>query len=434
MTEASTPATTENPLKKAYWLGRVDPRPLALFRLLFCSVVLFDLLARLGEVRAFLSDEGWAPAETIPRFSDSWSLFRLVGSPPAVMALYLAGVATVVAVLVGYRTRLAQVAMYVFLASAHFRNGRFFGTGLDHVTGTLSFWLLFADTGAVWSMDWLRKRRDGSAVPALGLRLLQWQVALIFFFASLSKWATWRDGLAIYHVLQIKGFTTPLGPALVAWPWLCIALNWLVLCLELAVPLLLIPLAPLAPRWMRAAGILGGTALFIGIQAVLEVGCFAELMIAGLSLFVLPEWLDRLGWAGRSKATEAAPVTGEAAVPGSNRPFRRRDHPARSRDLVAGRAPRPCAHGRPDRGGVAPDQDAAALGNVHRSAEPVQQLVDRRRNPRRRYPPGGPRRRRAGNRRRAVAWGALGGAPIRDDVAQCRTDPQAGGGFRLPGV
>ena len=304
---------TENPLRREYWLGTVDPRPLALFRLLFGTVVLFDLLQRSPDVRIFLSDEGFAPRATSPWLSASWSLFRLVGSPPAVMMLYLAGCASVVAVLVGYRTRLAQVAMFVFLASLAARDPSFV-TGPDHFIGVMSFWLLFADSGAVWSVDWLRHGRETRAVPALALRLLQWQFGVVLFFASEAKWAAWGNGLGIYHITQYRDWITPLGATFMAWPAVCIALNWMVISFEVAIPLLLIALAPLAPRWCRAAGVLAGSALFIGMFCFVRVGSYPELLLAGLTLFALPEWLDRLGLGSRP-AEVRPPITASRWIP-----------------------------------------------------------------------------------------------------------------------
>ncbi len=337
---------TENPLTKEYWFGKVDPRPLALFRLLLGAVILFDLLHRLSQVRVFLSAEGLDPRDQLSATGFTWSLFRLTESPTAVMLLYVAGCASVAAFLVGYRTRLAQVAMFVFLASLHFRSPPFAGASTDRVMETMSFWLLFTDCGAVWSLDWVAKRRAGRPVPAIGLRLVQWQFGLILLVGALAKQKTWSDGLAIYHVLQVRTFATPLGAALVAWPRLCFALTWLVLGLEVAVPLLLIPLAPLAPRLMRAAGILLGLGLFLGILLTLKVGCFTELMMLGFVLFVLPEWLDRAGWiVPLDQAARAALAAPERGTPGI---LHRLGHPmavalgmAQARASSCGRCSRP---------------------------------------------------------------------------------------------
>ncbi len=293
------PTTSENPFRKAYWLGTTDPRPLALFRLLFGSVTLFDLLNRIADVPVFLSDQGFALPMHVPGLSSSWSLFRLVGSPTAVMIAYLAGCISVATVTVGYRTRLAQVAMYVFLASLAARNANFARLGPDRVIGAMSFWLLFADSGAIWSLDWISRRRSGGPVPAIGLRLLQWQFGLILLCAGLSKLQSWNSGLALYRYFQMREIATPLSVALLGWPGLCFALTRLVPLLELTVPALLIPLAPLSPSRVRAAGLLACSALFLGILGCLQIGDFPELMLSGQALFVLPAWFDRLGWLGR---------------------------------------------------------------------------------------------------------------------------------------
>ena len=113
---------TENPLKKEYWFGTVDPRPLALFRVLFGSVILVDYLSRIPDVRILLSDEGLAPRQSTAGLG--WSLFQYVGAPPAVMLLYVAGLLALAALVAGYRTRLAQVATFVFVASVAGRNPR----------------------------------------------------------------------------------------------------------------------------------------------------------------------------------------------------------------------------------------------------------------------------------------------------------------------
>ena len=156
-----TEDVTENPFKKEYWLGTVDPRPLALFRLLFGSVILVDYLSRLSEVPLFLSDEGFAPRHAMATVSPSWSLFLLVGSPTwAVMLLYLAGVLAAAALMAGYRTRFAQAALFLFEAWMTSRNPAF-TTGADHLIGVMSFWLLFANTGAVWSIPIAPERRRG---------------------------------------------------------------------------------------------------------------------------------------------------------------------------------------------------------------------------------------------------------------------------------
>ena len=298
----------ENPFTREYWLGDVDPRPLALFRILFGSVLLFDLLQGLPNVGFLFSDEGWLPRQAIPKLSRTWSLFRLVGSPSATLALYCLGVLAVVALVLGFRTRIASIATFVFIASLHSRDP-FIVTGPDRVIAVMSFWMMLADMGGAWSLDRRAGRRAGTTVAATGLRFLQWQMCLIYLFAAIAKRGPWGAGLGIFHIMQVQDFATPIGAWLVQWPSLSIALNWLVIATELGVPLLLIPLAPVAPRWTRAAGIAAALALFIGIILTVYVGNFPELMIAALALFVPAEWLDRLGAEGRTPVAPARPTS-----------------------------------------------------------------------------------------------------------------------------
>jgi hypothetical protein len=298
----------ENPFTRDYWLGDVDPRPLALFRILFGSVFLVDLLHRLPDIRFFFSDEGYAPREALPTLARGWSLFWLVGSPGAVLVLYWAGIVAVAALTLGFRTRLASMATFAFIASLHLRNP-LISIGADRMMAVMSFWLILADAGGAFSLDRRMGRRSGPTVPAAGLRFLQWQVALVYLAAALAKRKSWGDGLGLYRLMQVHDCTRPLGQALTRWPTLSIALNWLVLAAELGVPLLLIPLSALAPKWARAAGVAGGFILFTGIFLTMRVGAFPELMVAALALFLLPEWLDRIGAVDRTPIAAPLPTS-----------------------------------------------------------------------------------------------------------------------------
>src|SRR5450432_3703277 len=134
----------ENPFTRDYWWGEVDPRPLALFRILFGSVAFVDLLLRLPDVGFFFSDEGYAPRQLAPTLVQGWSLFRLVGSPGAVLALYCTGLLAVAALTLGFKTRWASIATFLFLASLHLRNP-LISIGPDRILAVMSFWLMFAD-------------------------------------------------------------------------------------------------------------------------------------------------------------------------------------------------------------------------------------------------------------------------------------------------
>src|SRR4051812_30186487 len=104
---------SENPFRRAFWLGQIDPRPLGLFRIGFGLVLLFDAFKRTTDFRAFLTDDGMLPRGVL-RDPSRWSPFDLVGSPAGVALLYALGVAAIVAFTVGYRTRIATIASWLF--------------------------------------------------------------------------------------------------------------------------------------------------------------------------------------------------------------------------------------------------------------------------------------------------------------------------------
>ena len=118
---------------------------------------------------------------------------------------------------------------------------------------------------------------------------------------------TWRDGSAVYWSLNLNvfhRFPWPLPPA--ADPVVSL-LTWGTLAFELSFPVLV------CFRRTRAAVLLGGIGLHLGLGLTMELGPFSLVMIAGYAAFLDPErtpalmarwsdWLDRKGvlaWARR---------------------------------------------------------------------------------------------------------------------------------------
>jgi hypothetical protein len=312
-------ARSESPFQASFWLGDVDPRPLALFRILFGVTLLHDLGNLTVDLRAFLTDEGMLPrgAQGEPR---AWSLFHLVGSQAAVALLFVLGVCTVIAFTVGYRTRLATMLSFVFVTSVHNRN-LYVTDGGDDLVRNLLFLALFADLGACFSLDTRLGRRPRAAVPAMGLRFLQLHVGLLYFCAARLKFrAGWLTHNVIYQCLQLTGFVRPPGELLLHAPSLCFALGLVTLGLEWAFSFL--AFSPIRISRARALAIAAGLAVQFGILTTMRVGVFTETMIVVMVLFVQPEWLDRVSsWLqtrrreGVTFSTAAAPTASPLTPP-----------------------------------------------------------------------------------------------------------------------
>lgn len=292
---------TPHPFSRQFWLGAVDARPLALFRICLGALVLYDLGDRLRDFRVFYTDVGMLPrAILLQVFPEPIAnpLALWFGSPPASGMLFaVAGVAALL-VLLGVWARPALVIVWLWLLAIGARNP-FVCDGSDDVLSALTFWALFADVDAAWS---LRRGPRRPTVRAFPVRLLELQVALIYLTAGLDKHGhTWRNGTALYLTLQSNDFARPLGMALLQHPLLCRLLGYASVVTELAfAPLVLLPW----PRVTRPLAMAMTTMLHLGILLFMSVGNFPAAMLTALTLYTPPSLLARLD---RRRAVAGSP-------------------------------------------------------------------------------------------------------------------------------
>ena len=282
------PIQTEQVWRRWTWLGTCDARILGLFRIGLGSVVLFDLLDRLRDLTVFYSDQGIAPRSQV---LESWvrlwrfSIYDAAGPPLLVHALFAIGVVCVALFTVGYRTRLFNILAWFFVMSLDERNLVLLDGG-DGVMRIMLFWMMWADSGAAYSLDvaWMRRSSDGRA-PALPLRVLQGQIIFVYSMAAITKTGNqWHDGTALYHALQLSDWTRPLGTAMLGYPGLLSLLTKSTMWVEMGFGILaVIPL-----QATRALAILMVLGLHGGIFLSMRVGLFSSIMPVSMLLFLMP--------------------------------------------------------------------------------------------------------------------------------------------------
>ena len=220
--------------------------------------------------------------------------------------------------LLGVRTRLAQVLSLVAVLSLHGRN-QFVQNGGDAVLSELTLWTCFLPTGLRYSIDALRAARDRAAgidcavepsapVVSLGVFVLLGQLATIYFFNALQKTgATWREGSVVHYMLHQDCNDTWL--AVLVRPYFTLrwskAFTWMAWGTEGALPLFI--LSPLAQRFTRRVAALLVVSLHVGFALFLNLGIFVPAMIAFTpNLLTAPDWdaLERLAsrYGGRFRA------------------------------------------------------------------------------------------------------------------------------------
>lgn len=207
------------------------------FRLLFSDEGLYLLpTAQMTLGRSALS--GWSPGTGFDGLAGIWtflterpSLFLLWGSPAFVERYMFVLVLVLVLYGIGVMSRITGVLAWLLVSGAYYRNSAFIA-GSDTVLMCFLFPLLFARTGAAWSVDnairchRLRRRGElGAAageraqpvyrlVPAWPRYVLMFQLAVIYVTTGIAKFGPeWAHGDTLYYAVnnmtfyRFEGFT-----------------------------------------------------------------------------------------------------------------------------------------------------------------------------------------------------------------------------------
>jgi hypothetical protein len=224
-------------------------------------------------------------------------------------AAMLAWLTAIVALLVGWRTRLMAVAVWV-LANSFDNLNPFVTYKGDVVRNILLFYLVISPCGAVWSVDRrLSGRPPGPTfIYPWVLRLIFLQMVFMYFFNGLYKLLgeQWRTGEALYFVLA-NAVRSRVSYAQFPVPFFLLQIfSTIVLVWELSFPLLV------ALRWTRIPALILGVLFHVGIGTSMELEFFSAYMLT-MYLPLLPwEKLRRLdGAGGRSAFTKKENQIGE---------------------------------------------------------------------------------------------------------------------------
>lgn len=267
-----------------FWFDEVDGLPLGLVRCAFAAVGLIYWVGHTAAVRALYADPLDFPISSARAWSPDWlaraALVPALSGAVATYALWSAYGLALLALLLGWRTRAAALLAWLLTCWFQLRNPSILNAG-DAVLRLGSFYLaaafLFVRSGdRALSLD---RRRAGAAgqprVPAWTLRLLQIQVALIYFVSGFWKLAdpAWRGGRALWIALANPIFSR-FGPPARAPHALFAAATLSVAAWEFLFPALVS--ARRTRRWTLAFG----AAIHLFILIFLNTGIFPLAMLA----------------------------------------------------------------------------------------------------------------------------------------------------------
>ena len=304
-----------NTFQLKFWFGRVDSRPISVFRVFFAALLFKNAIYNLSLADEFFSDTGYVPRSALwdgLARADRFSLMDAMPYSWMATAFFILWAGVALCLLVGNRTRLMVVINFVIVLSVHERN-IYVLNGADTVLRVLSFWMLFLPLGRHYSVDAIRNRcaaysrsrdlddlrvRNGqNTVFAFPLRAAQLQIAIIYLFSFIEKLPgeIWQSGEGIHYALQMTSLTLPTGDwfLTVSPLWLTSLLSYCTLFVEAAFPLLMF-----VPFWQpvpRALGLLLGMSLHLGIAATMSIPNFSLIMLISYLLFCEYSWLVALG-------------------------------------------------------------------------------------------------------------------------------------------
>lgn len=172
----------------------------------------------------------------------SFSLHLASGSAFFQGLLFLVAFLAALALLFGYRTRLATFVSWLLTISLFVRNPDLQSSG-DLLMSLLLFWGMFLPLGLRWSVDEARASNNAELprrVLSMATAAVLIQAALVYFFAWwLKSGEPWHDGTAVWIALNWDQGTTAFGRYMLQFPELLSLATHGVLWFELLGPLLL---------------------------------------------------------------------------------------------------------------------------------------------------------------------------------------------------
>ncbi|MWV40543.1 hypothetical protein [Natrialba sp. INN-245] len=303
----------------------IDPRALVAFRVALGGVLLFDVFHRARHLTAFYTDDGVLPRDVSLEaygLDGVYSIHALSGEPWFQALLFAATALLAVALIVGYRPRLATTLAVVLVVSVHVRN-LYVLNGGDRLFRELLFLAIFLPLGSRWatgarstdeseSDETTRSAATNQSSDTHGAGSTDRRIAtpataavLLYIVALLANNAvhklegeTWLGGDALAYALAQDHMTIVLGNSLATRPILLEAGTYVWLGLLVGSPLLFV----FAGRFR-----IGYVAVFlmtvVGMTVSVAVGLFPPLLAAAILLFLSPRGWDVLESAAGATST-----------------------------------------------------------------------------------------------------------------------------------
>jgi len=270
----------------------VSPLPLATFRILFGLVLLLNGAFLFQDLDMWFETNGIFPLSLARSMigNNRLNVFLQLGDSHAIVStvfwIYMAASALL---MVGLFPRRMALIAYIALASFGHRNLYILHSG-DTFIRVASFLMIFAPSGAAWSVESLIRGYPLKSINPAAFRALQFQVCLLYAaaFCFKAKGAAWMNGSSVYIVQQLTEFQRFPVPDFMRTPFMSKVLTWSTLAIEGGFPLLV---------WFRDTRlivILLMVLMHLGIEFSMNIQLFEWTLISAMALFLNENEIRRL--------------------------------------------------------------------------------------------------------------------------------------------
>tara|TARA_R110002096_G_scaffold206192_10_gene392403 strand:+ start:20040 stop:20945 length:906 start_codon:yes stop_codon:yes gene_type:complete len=270
-----------------FFFGLGDPTTCDLLRIGFSILGLINLGFLALDGTLWFGEHGLLPyvaSRTVVEFSTQWTLFALLPKRDWVVWLAIALLAFhLVALLLGWKSRLQAIAVFVWLVSFQNRNPLILDAS-DVLFRLLSFFLILMPLGNRWAIDSSSKTPTPRKLWAL--QLVRIQLTLVYFSSAIYKLQSddWTSGHALYYVFQLAQYEHfPIPGFFLQSLLLQKLVTWAVILVELLLPFLL-----WIPR-TRLVGVALGLVLHLAIFYGMFLFLFQFLMMLLVCSFLKGE-------------------------------------------------------------------------------------------------------------------------------------------------
>ncbi len=276
-----------------FW-GPSDPRTYALVRAGVSLAGLVNLIDLWGQRYPYFAATGMITKDAIRQTARGglyFSVFTWIDSEAGVTLVFLGAAVALLALGLGFWTRASAALVFAWHLSYSDRAFPILHSW-DAILRVYSLFVLISPAGRVWSLDHVLRPdpADRDDVPIYGLRLMQWQLFVIYITTVWLKVPDefWRNGqLCAYFSVSLYS-RAPNSLFLIRHEWLAAIQTYLSLIIESSVPWLL------AFRRTRFAGLVAGFGLHLAIGITSTLGVFSISMIGPYLAFLDRQDIDRI--------------------------------------------------------------------------------------------------------------------------------------------